>query len=98
MDIRPMFATSASSILAPRLCHKVSLAGVKYKKLSILGHQAHVCNKRKLYFGTKTVPQSFLGRCEVLKVINLRTSGPCLQQAQALFWHQDCATKFPWQV
>ena len=58
-----MFATSTSSILAPRLCHKVSLAGVKYKKLSILGHQAHVCNKRKLYFGKKTVPQSFLGRC-----------------------------------
>ena len=27
-DIRPMFATSTSSILAPSRCHKVSLAGV----------------------------------------------------------------------
>ena len=44
------------------------------------------------------MPQSYLDRREVYKVINLRTSGPCLQQAQALFWHQDCATKFPWQV
>ena len=45
------------------ICHTVSLAGVKYTKFSILGYQAHVCNKHKLYFGTKPVPQSFLGRC-----------------------------------
>ena len=44
------------------------------------------------------MPQGFLGRREVYKVINLRTSGPCLQQAKALFWHQAGATKFPWQV
>ena len=80
------------------ICHTVSLAGVKYKNLSILGHQAHACNKHKLYFGTKPVPKKILGRRELYKVINLGTSGPCLQQAKALFWHQAGATKFPWQV
>ena len=61
--INSVFNPRKSFFASTNRCHKVPLAGVKYTKLSILGHQAHVCNKHKLYFGTKTVPQSFLGRC-----------------------------------